>query len=85
MHGIASEVQALTGALPEPEGRAYYSPCDAVLPCQLYEPMSRLPAEIPAFAQDLMRESGRVEASLPEQAPPVHHVLHDARHDLLIE
>ena len=57
--------------------RAYYSPYDAVLLCQLYGPMGRLPAEISAFVRDLMEESDRVEASVPEQASPVHHALHD--------
>ena len=47
-------------------------------------PMSALPAEIPAFVRDLMQESDRAGASLPEQAPPIHHALHDARHDRLI-
>ena len=50
---------------------------------QLSSPMSDLPAEIPMFVKDLMQESQRAPA-LPEQAPPVHHALHDARHDPLI-
>jgi hypothetical protein len=28
--------------------------------------------------------AGRTGTALPEQAPPVHHALHDARHDRLI-
>jgi hypothetical protein len=52
--------------------------------CQLYGPMSSLPPEIPAFTRDLMQEASRHEVPLPAQQPPVHHALHDARHDLLI-
>jgi 3' exoribonuclease, RNase T-like len=78
---IAAEVRAFVGGQPEPELWAYYSPFDAVVLYQLYGPMSGLPAEIPMFVRDLMQESGRGSAALPEQAPPVHHALHDARHD----
>ncbi len=78
---IAAEVRAFIGSQPGPELWAWYPPFDAVVLYQLYGPMSGLPAEIPMFVKDLMQESGRVAAALPQQAPPVHHALHDARHD----
>lgn len=81
---IAAEVRALIGEQPEPEVWAWYSPLDAIVLCQLYGPMSELPAEIPMFVKDLMQESDRVGTALPQQPPPVHHALHDARHDRLI-
>jgi hypothetical protein len=46
--------------------------------------MSALPAGIPMFTKDLTQEAGRAGTALPEQAPPVHHALHDGRHDRLI-
>jgi hypothetical protein len=33
------------------------------------------------FTRDLMQEADRTGTALPEQAPPVHHALHDARHN----
>ena len=47
-------------------------------------PMSALPAEMPMFTRDLMQEADRSGITLPEQDPPVHHALHDARHEHLI-
>jgi hypothetical protein len=55
-----------------------------VVLCQLYGPMNSLPAEIPMVTRDLMQEADRTGTALPEQALPVHHALHDARHDRLI-
>jgi len=81
---IAAEVRAFLGGQPEPEVWAWYSPYDAVVLCQLYGPMSTLPAEVPMFTRDLMQEADRTGVTLPEQAAPVHHALHDARHDRLI-
>lgn len=46
--------------------------------------MSDLPPEIPVFTLDLMQEARWHDDPLPAQPPPVHHALHDARHDLLI-
>ena len=81
---IASEIRAFLTLQAEPEIWAWYSPFDTVVLCQLFGPMSDLPAEIPAFTRDLMQEASRVSATLPSQQPPVHHALSDARHDLLI-
>jgi hypothetical protein len=81
---IAAEVRAFIAGQPEPELWAWYSPYDAVVLCQRFGPMSALPAEIPMFIRDLMQEADRAVITLPEQAPPVHHALHDARHDRLI-
>ena len=81
---IAADVQAFLAQLPDPEIWAWYSPFDAVVLCQLYGPMSDLPAGFPAFTRDLMQEADRVNADLPQQDPPVHHALADARHDLRI-
>jgi hypothetical protein len=39
--------------------------------------MNALPAEIPMVTRDLMQEADRTGTGLPEQAPPVHHALHD--------
>lgn len=81
---IAAEVRSFLGGEQEPEIWAYYSPYDAVVLCQLYGPMNALPAEVPMFTRDLMQEADRTGTGLLEQAPPVHHALHDARHDRLI-
>jgi hypothetical protein len=81
---IAAEVRAFIAEQPEPEVWAWYSPYDAVVLCQLFGPMSALPPEIPRFTRDLMQEANRSGITLPEQAPLVHHALHDARHDRLI-
>jgi hypothetical protein len=81
---IAAEVRAFISGQPEPELWAFYSPYDAVVLCQLYGPMNALPAEIPMLTRDLMQEADRTRTHLPEQAPPVHHALHDARHNRLI-
>lgn len=81
---IAAEIQAFLAKLADPEIWAWYSPFDAVILCQLYGPMSDLPAGFPAFTRDLMQEADRVSAVLPKQDPPVHHALADARHDLRI-
>jgi hypothetical protein len=81
---IAAEVRAFLTQLADPEIWAWYSPFDAVVLCQLYGPMSDLPAGFPAFTRDLMQEADRVNADLPQQDPPVHHALADARHDLRI-
>lgn len=81
---IAHEVHAFFANLPTPETWAYFSPFDTIVLCQLFGPMSDLPPEIPAFTLDLMQEARRYDGPLPAQPPPVHHALHDARHDLLI-
>jgi hypothetical protein len=81
---IAAEVRAFIAGQPDPEIWAYYSPYDAVVLCQLYGPMSELPPEVPMFTRDLMQEADRIGGTLPEQAPPAHHALLDARHDRVI-
>lgn len=81
---IAREVRAFFARLPDPETWAYFSPFDTVVLCQLFGPMSDLPPEVPGFTLDLMQETRRHEGPLPAQPPPVHHALHDARHDRLI-
>src|SRR5690348_269177 len=81
---IAAEVRAFPGGQPEAEVWACYSPYDAVVLCQLYGPREALPAEIPMFTRYLMQEAGRTGITLPEQAPPVPHALHDAQHNRLI-
>lgn len=81
---IAREVHAFFARLPDPETWAWFSPFDTIVLCQLFGPMSDLPPEIPAFPMDLMQEARRHDGQLPAQRPPVHHALHDARHDLLI-
>lgn len=80
---IAAEIRAFLSQQPEPEIWAFYPPFDTIL-CQLFGPMSELPAEIPAFTRDLMQEAQRQNAVLPAQHRPVHHALSDARHDLRI-
>ncbi|MBO0802842.1 MAG: 3'-5' exoribonuclease [Nocardiopsaceae bacterium] len=81
---IAQEVRAFFTRLQAPEIWAYFSPFDTIVLSQLFGPMSDLPPEIPAFTLDLMQEARRHAGPLPAQRPPVHHALHDARHDLLI-
>ena len=78
---IATEVQEFLARHAEPEIWAWYSPFDTIVLCQLFGPMSDLPAEIPALTRDLMQEASRIDAVLPAQEPPVHHALSDARHD----
>lgn len=81
---IAREVHAFYARLPDPQTWAWFSPFDTIVLCQLYGPMSDLPPEIPAFPMDLMQEARHHDGPLPAQHSPVHHALHDARHDQLI-
>ena len=81
---IASEVTDFFAELHNPETWAYFSPFDTIVLTQLYGPLNDLPAAIPAFTHDLMQEARRHQAAAPSQQPPVHHALHDARHDRAI-
>ena len=36
------------------------------------------------FTRDLMQEADQTGVTLPEQARPVHHAMHGARHNCLI-
>jgi 3' exoribonuclease, RNase T-like len=81
---IAAGVREFLTALDNPEIWAYFTPFDTIVLCQLYGPMSDLPPEIPGFTSDLRQEARRAGTLLPAQAPPVHHALSDARHDLAI-
>jgi len=81
---IAADVQAFLAGLPAPEIWAFFSPYDTVALCQLYGPMSELPAHVPGFTRDLKQEAERQRIELPGQPEPVHHALADARHDLVI-
>lgn len=81
---IAREVADFFAVLTNPQIWAYFSPFDTIVLTQLYGPLSDLPPVIPGFTQDLMQEAYRSGTATPEQKPPVHHALHDARHDLAI-
>lgn len=81
---IADEVVRYSNEIPNSELWAYHSPFDTIVLTQLYGPLSDLPSVVPGWIQDLMQEARRSGIATPEQAPPIHHALHDARHDLAI-
>lgn len=81
---IAAAVTHFFAELRDPEIWCYFSPFDTIVLTQLYGPFSQLPPAIPAFPRDLMQEAHRRRRPIPTQQPPIHHALHDARHDLAI-
>jgi hypothetical protein len=81
---IAAEVLDFIRATPDPELWAWYAGAgfDHVNLAWLYGPLSDLPSGIPKRTNDLKQEAIRLgDPRVPAQTGPVHHALHDARHD----
>lgn len=80
---IRDEVAAFLTADGSPELWAWYAAYDHVVLCQLFGPMTALPAPLPRFTRDL-RQLWEEVGSPPLPAPPrdAHDALADARHNL---
>lgn len=65
-----------------PELWADYGAYDHVALCQLWGPMTALPAGLPMFTNDIQQEAARlgVTDELPKQEDGQHNALSDARH-----
>lgn len=87
---VPSDVDGVDGepAHGFPELWAYYAAYDHVALAQLWGPMSKLPAGIPMFTNDLMQLISHMNlgafpgTQLPAQAGDEHHALADARWNL---
>ena len=66
---IASEIQAFLARQPDPENMGLVPPFDTVVLCQLFGPMSALPAEVPAFTRDLLGRDRRPGPGPPQARP----------------
>ena len=79
---IAVEVHEFITQEPDPALWAWYAAFDHVCLAWLFGPMAKLPEGIPKRTGDLKQEAVRLgNPRVPEQVGPVHHALHDARHD----
>jgi hypothetical protein len=83
---IADEVAAFIQGTPDVQLWAWYGAYDHVALCQLWGPMTALPAGVPMFTNDLKQEAtrlGMTDDDLPQQPNGVHNALADARHNLV--
>jgi hypothetical protein len=82
---IRSEVLVFIQATPGPELWAWYGAYDHVVLAQLFGPMTKLPAAVPMWTNDLKQEAHRLgNPRMPamQSASTEHHALHDAVADM---